>query len=67
MVVVAPDVPDGGVLGGCWDHFGRDHAAPYQLGWDSTGVAGGPHIIKDKAGNAATDAVTNVTVDNSTH
>ncbi|MFY0564436.1 PHB depolymerase family esterase [Archangium lansingense] len=48
---------------------GSDSAAPYELGWVSTGVANGTHSLSakafDAAGNSATDADTSVTVSNS--
>jgi poly(hydroxyalkanoate) depolymerase family esterase len=48
---------------------GSDSAAPYELAWNTTGVANGTHALSarafDAAGNSATDADTSVTVSNS--
>ncbi|WP_395850530.1 Ig-like domain-containing protein [Cystobacter fuscus] len=49
--------------------IGTDTTAPYSLGWSSTTVTGGAHVLTAKAydgiGNASTSAQVSVTVDNS--
>ncbi|HEY2054863.1 MAG TPA: galactose oxidase-like domain-containing protein [Solirubrobacterales bacterium] len=48
----------------------EDTVAPYELSWDSTGVANGEHKLsaraRDGAGNTATSATVKVTVSNGT-